>query len=255
MTVANRSGLPDDQLAVLRTLYEWSYVGREQLSHPDYPEHFKVSQRPGKQVQVRVRYSPAPFYLVRAELIDRVADIHGTLKVLLDKRLLISHGTGPTDSGARWKLPDGRIVSTSVEVESKGQGSRGKGHRIVKVFVDGKERIRRRCRRNEPDECYELAPEAISIAEASAGAVGTKPPWEPPPGYVGTKTIMHDPRFKKLGKNPPRSTIQRWGERSEKEGEPVKIERAPDTHECYYPQQWVMDQVERWNPRKRNLPA
>jgi hypothetical protein len=79
-------------------------------------------------------------------------------------------------------------------------------------------------------------------------------PWEPPNGYVGTNEIVNDARFRKNGKNPVQSTIQRWVDRDNREAKKnansqVIIERAPDTHECYYPESWVFEQIKRWHPR------
>lgn len=73
--------------------------------------------------------------------------------------------------------------------------------------------------------------------------------WKPPHGYVGTKTIRHDVRFRKRDKNPQPSTIQRWVERAAREDKPVKIVKAPDTGENFYPEAWIAKQIERWSPR------
>jgi len=74
--------------------------------------------------------------------------------------------------------------------------------------------------------------------------------WKAPPGYVGTKTICHGDEFRKNGKNPAPSTIQRWVDRASREGNPVKVVPARDTHENHYPREWIMKQLERWNPRR-----
>lgn len=74
-------------------------------------------------------------------------------------------------------------------------------------------------------------------------------PWRPPEGYVGTKEICHDVRFRKSGKNPQPSTIQRWVERAARENEPIEIVKAPDTGENFYPEAWIVRQIERWRPR------
>ncbi len=77
-----------------------------------------------------------------------------------------------------------------------------------------------------------------------------QPSWQPPEGYVGAKDILLDARFKKGGKNPPRSTLQDWERRSKKSKSPVRVEKAPDTKECYYPEAWIFEQIRAWNPRR-----
>jgi hypothetical protein len=74
-------------------------------------------------------------------------------------------------------------------------------------------------------------------------------PWTPPPGYVGRKTICNDVRFRKKGKNPSPSTIDVWVKAAERDGQPVKIEKAPDSGENHYPEDWIIEQIRRWNPR------
>lgn len=78
--------------------------------------------------------------------------------------------------------------------------------------------------------------------------------WVPPLGYVGRKTICNDARFRKGGKNPPLTTIDVWVKAAEREGNPVKIEKAPDNGENHYPEAWIVEQIRNWNPRanKRN---
>lgn len=89
-------------------------------------------------------------------------------------------------------------------------------------------------------------------AESSGGRSKAAPPWTPPPGYVGTNTIKYAGRFRKHGKNPASSTIQRWVERSGSHSDsPVKKKVVdPVTHERYYPESWVKEQIQRWNPRQ-----
>ncbi len=74
-------------------------------------------------------------------------------------------------------------------------------------------------------------------------------PWQPPDGYVRTSEIKFNPRFKKTGKNPVESTIQRWVERAKRNKKSVEIVKAPDTHENHYAEAWVLEQIELWNPR------
>lgn len=73
--------------------------------------------------------------------------------------------------------------------------------------------------------------------------------WTPPPGYVGRKTICRDQRFQKNGKNPPATTIDVWVRSSESAGTAVRIEVDPANRENYYPKDWVMQRIARWNPR------
>jgi hypothetical protein len=67
--------------------------------------------------------------------------------------------------------------------------------------------------------------------------------WDPPPGYVGRKTICNDARFRKKGKNPSPTTIDVWVNAA------VKVEKAPDTGENHYPETWINEQISQWNPR------
>ena len=57
------------------------------------------------------------------------------------------------------------------------------------------------------------------------------------------------PKYCKHGKNPAETTIDGWVKRAKREGKPVKIVQRPDSHENHYPEQWIMDQIDRWNPR------
>ena len=92
-----------------------------------------------------------------------------------------------------------------------------------------------------------LAVEAGATGQLGGGADGGDKPsielWSPSPGYVGTKRIMRDERFRKNGKNPPRTTLQQW----QKSNPPV--ERAPDSGELFYPESWVLDCIRTWHPR------
>lgn len=71
-------------------------------------------------------------------------------------------------------------------------------------------------------------------------------PWSPPAGYVGSKTIEHDERFRKNGKNPPRTTLQLWQNRSRD----LKMVQDPASNENYYPEEWVREQIKLWHPRR-----
>jgi hypothetical protein len=73
--------------------------------------------------------------------------------------------------------------------------------------------------------------------------------WQPKAGYIGVKTICTDARFRKNGKNPPRSTIEVWMKRAQRIRKPVKVVKAPDSGEVHLPEVWVLKQVKRWNPR------
>jgi hypothetical protein len=80
--------------------------------------------------------------------------------------------------------------------------------------------------------------------------------WEPPPGFVGMTNIMFDMRFKKNGKNPPRTTIQVWTDKARKSGALVVGEtyiKAPDNKMVYVPESWVTGQIALWNPRADKL--
>ncbi len=73
--------------------------------------------------------------------------------------------------------------------------------------------------------------------------------WEPPSGYVGAKTICSHERFRKNGKNPPRTTVHAWIKRSRDTDEPVDVVKSPDSHEVHIPEDWVADHIRTWNPR------
>jgi len=68
--------------------------------------------------------------------------------------------------------------------------------------------------------------------------------WEPPAGYVSVQKIMSDERFRKNGKNPQRSTIQRW-----METRGTKVVKHPHKHLVHVPEEWAHEQIERWTPR------
>lgn len=71
--------------------------------------------------------------------------------------------------------------------------------------------------------------------------------WRPPPGYVGTKEIGIDNRFKKDGKNPPRTTIDVWLKKH-----PTTKIPAPDSREIHISETWVLERIAGWNPRSEN---
>lgn len=74
--------------------------------------------------------------------------------------------------------------------------------------------------------------------------------WTPPPGYVGVKEICNSERFRKSGKNPPRTTVAEW----EKRDSDVSRVTARDTSEVYLPESWVIQKIAVWNPRKHRNP-
>ncbi len=73
--------------------------------------------------------------------------------------------------------------------------------------------------------------------------------WEPTPGYIGVIEIMSHERFRKKGKNPPRTTIDAWINQSRNGDDPVSIEKAPDTQEVHLPESWVFKRIQIWSPR------
>lgn len=146
-----------------------------------------------------------------------------------------------------YRRPDGLVISTRICPQT--------GNR--EVLLDGSHVADETAPGLQPRHqfaCYHITGKGIAILDPD----DTKPPvtdaqppkrWEPSPGYVGTKTITTDERFRKNSKNPPQSTMQRWVKRSEKEGNPVPTVKAPDSGEKFYPEQWVQEQIERWNPQ------
>jgi len=96
-----------------------------------------------------------------------------------------------------------------------------------------------------------LAPTATTTPEVppAAGETTPKAAWQPPPGYVGVKTVCNDPRFQKNGKNPPRSTIDGWIDAAARRRERITKVCAPDTREVHLPEEWVHERIREWNPR------
>lgn len=92
-----------------------------------------------------------------------------------------------------------------------------------------------------------IDPPSHQAASSTLAAI----PWEPPDGFVGTKTITSDPRFRKHGKNPPRTTIDQWYQDAVKRGEPPERHYAPDSREVYLPLRWVTERIASWHPRQR----
>jgi hypothetical protein len=84
-----------------------------------------------------------------------------------------------------------------------------------------------------------------SPTDATTQPEATPAPWEPPAGYVSVSDIMSKPEFRKDGKNPPRTTIQKWADT-----DGMEAVKAPDTQECHYPREWAKGHVKTWNPRK-----
>lgn len=81
--------------------------------------------------------------------------------------------------------------------------------------------------------------------------------WEPPAGLVRVSVIENDKRYRKRGKNPPRSTIQKWYDMKPPAGTDPVV-KDPQTSECCYPVEWVEDRWREWKPRpigKRNTTA
>ncbi|MEK6674017.1 MAG: hypothetical protein AABZ47_00010 [Planctomycetota bacterium] len=74
--------------------------------------------------------------------------------------------------------------------------------------------------------------------------------WNPRPGYVGRKAICTHERFKKQGKNPSATTIDGWVKSAKSHGALIQIEKDPANHENYYAEEWIMERIGTWNPRK-----
>ncbi len=91
--------LPSDQTRVLRTLYEWRFVGRG-----DGPS--------------RGRLERVPDYILAAELDGSGIDVPACLDALTVKGLAKS--LGPGDSGGTWKLPGGRVLRVTLRHEGDG---------------------------------------------------------------------------------------------------------------------------------------
>ncbi len=161
------------------------------------------------------------------------------------ERAMAEHRFWPLVKYAR---PDGHEMSTRIDTNSG----------LREVALDGE------CVAIEFDElgqptdpfaCYSITREGLEVLEADGQARTTThaelpKQWEPQPGYVGSKTIISHERFQKKGKCIPRTTLQRWVNRDAEDGDPVPTETAPDSGEKFYPEQWVRERIERWNPRQ-----
>ncbi len=79
--------------------------------------------------------------------------------------------------------------------------------------------------------------------------------WGPPEGYVGTKTITLDQRFRKDGKNPPRTTIDAWYAAAKRAGQAPAKAHDPSTHELFLPESWVHERMATWSPRASKPPT
>jgi len=91
-----------------------------------------------------------------------------------------------------------------------------------------------------------LVPRGVAaLAEHRMRASESRSDWSPPPEHVGAKAIVHSERFRKAGKNPSRSTLQRWAETDK-----VKPVYDPISGEAHYPETWVHDRFGRWTPRR-----
>ena len=64
--------------------------------------------------------------------------------------------------------------------------------------------------------------------------------WQPPAGYIGSKTVVHDHRV-------PRPTLQGWQNKYH-----PKVERDPQSQEVYYPEEWIIQRLKNYTPRRRN---
>lgn len=201
-----------------------------------------------------------PAAIVQAELSARdglcVSDVElGAILDELTTRTLLGHELLEHDEWPRveYRRPDRRVVRTGVDL---GKGD-GPGSGVREVLLDNDCVAIEFDDRSQPRDsfaCYWITSEGLAVLErddANTPVTDVRRPkrWEPQPGYVGTKTITTDERFRKDGKNPPQSTMQRWVKRSEKEGEPVHTDKAPDSGEKFYPEQWVLEQIERWHPQ------
>ena len=63
--------------------------------------------------------------------------------------------------------------------------------------------------------------------------------WEPPKGYIGSKTIV-------ANYNIPRTTLQGWAERDE-----AKVKKDTQTGENYYQKKWLDKRYENYKPRTK----
>lgn len=99
---------------------------------------------------------------------------------------------------------------------------------------------------NEGAESFAKAFTAFKPGVRAGDPAPAPSAWVPPPGFVGTKAITSSERFRKDGKNPPRTTIDHWITRA---GDTLKREMDPATREVYLPETWVLEQIRTWNPR------
>lgn len=142
--------LPSDQARVLRTLYEWRFVGRG-----DGPS--------------RSRLERVPDYIVAAELDGSGIDVPACLDALAVMGFVKPLGAG--DSGGTWKLPGGRVLRVTLRHEGDGP----KRLYYADVYVQdagGSWRPISELAGREPcGKVYDVTPAGMSAAEgSSAGA-------------------------------------------------------------------------------------
>ena len=90
-----RAVLPADQATVLRTIYEWRYVGR------------LIGDERGTEP---CRLEAVPANLVYAELRHTGIDTLAALELLKGKQLVVDSRASLRVFSGRWTLPDGRIL-------------------------------------------------------------------------------------------------------------------------------------------------
>lgn len=104
--------------------------------------------------------------------------------------------------------------------------------------------------------CFEILAGLIEFPDTRDAASHEPAPaaaepeaWSPPEGFVGTKTITSHSRFRKHGKNPPRTTIDGWIAAAKQRGEAPERHYAQGSGELFLREDWVMNRIASWNPR------
>lgn len=202
-----------------------------------------------------------------------IADVPAEIRILKERGLLGIDPTCKSGMSSAWILPNGVRLSIFGVVWAEARGLRA-----LEVYVyDGEAVASNRGSWGSADANLRLTKEGLSLAEAlfpqpaadqsdeSSSEPIAEPPesgirhaveethvpsrWQPPKGYVGSKTILSHERFRKGGKNPSRSTLQEWENRSNSSEDQVQRVVAPDSGEVFFPEAWVQDQMKRWHPR------
>lgn len=230
----------------------------------------------------RVRFNPVPRYLIVAEMcpISRYGlpkptgterDRLATALAELGARELIESMPLEADdvSLCEYKRPDGTTIEVRHDFRDDkaiwlrvdlGEQSRNPlsrpGCSLTSVCI-----MQGRC----IDVGYRIKPSGIQLLDEDGTILNLplvpkyRQEWHSKKGYVGVNAVVGDdskaggdPKYKRNGKSPRRSTVQPW-ERSPK-WKAVK-DMDPATREAYYPETLWIERLDAWGRRQRNRPS